>query len=528
MTIKSTLKRVAKDAGAYVLSGALTIGAAQYANAQTTDSYNWTNKIYHLFSGSSKPQNKPLSKKYVPKKSIGKSSSSNEIIPTGYLTTAGDGVFAKSYVNDIEVSPNSIYFLNGEWKSKDVLNYSALDVRKGLNDVIRYYTKKHFSKGKKPTGEQKATLAYFRELYRKAGSNDKKSLKLLENVVRDGVINSETDNLYDNGQLALKEGLYMIKVATKKRSFPILVYFRQKTFEEIPKESELEKEVTDTSTAVAKSDTLKEITKYEEERFGKGDALTIEPDSSGLPKSQFAQPIDLVVHGDSAAIAPGYVLADTTLKTGEASDTTQKAEGIEEERGFRFGVKAGITSTEEAPVTLFANYPISKDLVLETFLEWNLRNGKSYFNSNSYNVPLRKDDYVNPTDRRKKINEEFISTEEAPHAKKLSPVEAGLALNYLATNWLEVGFGAGIQALREVSKTNRQSTVWVERNGVPFRGPDTIPGTATESTGTKTYPTFRTDLRLKPLKGLTLDLILKRTGFSRGKNQARLDMGVEF
>ena len=187
----------------------------------------------------------------------------NEIYPTGYLTTVltsvGDGVFAKSYVNEVEISPDSRYNLRGEWKSKDKINYSVIDVKKGLENEIKNYQKKHFSKGMKPAGEEKATLAFYKELYNKVNSNDKESLKLLENAVRDGVINSETDSLYTNGELRLEQGLYMVRVKTKSRSFPVLLYFRKKSFAEVEKESRLEREVQRDSVGILEQKVQKEV-----------------------------------------------------------------------------------------------------------------------------------------------------------------------------------------------------------------------------------------------------------------------------
>lgn len=486
------------------------------------------------------------------------------------LTVAGNGLFLTSYVTPSRADNDGSYDLTKQFSSKDKIRYSALTAAKVKQIIDNAKVDKNVK-------------ARIRALQQKAGKNRAINHKRFSDAIKDG-------KLTKRELFMLEEGTYAYLVTTGRQG---VVGFYEvgknngKSLEQeiqTPSEQELDRIKRrwrlspEAKQDTTKADTTSRIPAKTLEEAAKDtsmiafprDKTEVEADS-GKSISQYAQPIDMVVHGDSGAVAQGYVPADS-LKKGEVSpDTTEpfmretadslillrnfgkltktqksawnrsvsdavrnkgfqrvsygiyvrKKEETEGGRPVRFGLNVGASNSEEIVAGTYLDFPLSDNFDLETFAEWSIRNGKPYFTSSSYDVTTRQLKFVTPSTRERRVDDTTTVNNETPLA------EAGVALNYLASDWLEFGFGAGIQALKNTEKINGSSTVSLERNGVVIRGPETISSYG-EKASTKAYPTFRAGLRLKPWKGLTLELMLKRTGIKKGENHARFDLGWKF
>lgn len=183
--------------GIYLLGGAVAVGAANYANAQD------------------KPR--------------------NFIYGDRELTAAGDGIFAKSYINEVSMSPDNSYSIKSRFSSKDKINYSCTDAKKELKRIIN-----GMGPDNKLTDKEKAFKDYLKELARTLNTNDKASLELLNNAVKDGIISPRNDSLYNERGWKIKDDTYLVFAKTGNESVPILYHFKLKSPAE-EKESGLEK-----------------------------------------------------------------------------------------------------------------------------------------------------------------------------------------------------------------------------------------------------------------------------------------------
>ncbi len=563
--------RILGTLGKYLLFGALLTGIGyQAANAQNLP-YEIMTKI---FSKIYTPKIIKVQKTQTDNTKIketqrdgtkireAQKKSYNEIHPTGYLTTvlttAGDGVFAKSYVNKVEISPNSRYNLRGEWKSRDKISYSVIDVKKGLKNEIRNYEKKHFSKGMKPSGEEKATLAFYKELYKKVNGNDKKSLKLLENAVRDGVMDSEKDSLYKNGESGLEQGLYMVRVKTKSRSFPVLLYFRKKSFAEVEKESRLEKEVkgevqkekskeehikeileewkakakarADSISAAqqkvqkegTKKDSLESITKYEEKMFERWRAeLKLKEDSIAKAKAQLPD-TSYVEKPDT-----GYIV--TPFDTSAVPDTSYAKEVAEEkisegeELSTRFGLEAAVGTNREAVLGGFVEFPLNSWLSLEGYGNYFVKRGKSVFSDLGTQVTQRDRQLIGtgiigPT-YKYRVDEIHTTAEE----RAIADIGAGITFKIKDNLEFPLRIGAGL--LSQQKTLDGKNTISFERKGQQLQAPSIITNTEKENPALKGDLTLSAGARYNLTKKLSVGASFNRIG---KKNSGRLNLRHEF
>ncbi len=498
------------------------------------------------------------------------------------LTVAGNGIFLTSYVTPSRATDNGNYDLTKQFTSKDKLRYSALtaaQVKKIVDNAkVNKHVKAQVRALQKKVGKNKAiNHKRFLEAI-KDGRLTEWELSMLDEGTYAYLVTTGKQGVVGFYEVGKRKERNLEKEVKE-----ILgeTYAPKDTVKVDNSYAKPDSSVTDSSQGISRTPakTLEEATidtsmiPFPTDNLRADSTGTAKNDSSqGLPSTQFAQPIDLAVAADSATLAHGYVPADSTIKKeGVSPDTTEpfirqtadsllllrdfgkltrsqksewnrtvsdairnrgfervaygiyvrKSVGGEEERQTRFGAKVGATEDNEVVASVFTNYPLSGNFALEGFAEWSARKGKSYFTSSSEGVTARQLKFVDPNTQERRVEGVSTLSEESPIA------EAGVALNYLAADWLEAGFGIGIQALKSLDSTTNSSTVSLERNMQTIRGPETIFDYG-ERTSTKAYPTLRTNLRLNPWSGLTLELILKRTGIKKGENHARLDLGWQF
>lgn len=147
------------------------------------------------------------------------------------ITTAGDGVFGKTFLNKLELKPdskidlNNIFYTLGKDKDKEKdLNFGVIDSQQGIQN-IRDYIK---SKGKL-TGKEKAFVNHlnFLEKYASENPSDPETIKKLNKALEDGVIDTQADLLYnlDKNEWDIKKGTYVLiaKNPEKSETVPVLI-----------------------------------------------------------------------------------------------------------------------------------------------------------------------------------------------------------------------------------------------------------------------------------------------------------------
>lgn len=188
--LKMAGKMTFNKPGIYLLGGAVAIGAANYANCQEARKFIYGDKE---------------------------------------LTAAGDGIFAKSYINEIDMFSGD-YSLGSRFSSKDKIKYFCTDAKKGLEEIAEGIKPEP---GKELTGKEKAFKKYLKGLAKKLKTNNRESLRLLNNAVQDGVISPVRDSLYNEKGWKLNDDVYLVVAKTAKESVPILMHFRAKNYDDI-------------------------------------------------------------------------------------------------------------------------------------------------------------------------------------------------------------------------------------------------------------------------------------------------------
>ncbi|GIU68678.1 MAG: hypothetical protein KatS3mg093_429 [Candidatus Parcubacteria bacterium] len=124
------------------------------------------------------------------------------------FSTAGDGIFLKGFVSEIELERKSRIELDDYFclRAKEgPVMYGFLDIKKGLENVISYLKKE-----KSLNKRDNYFLDYLTRLSKTSEGNDSLSLYLLNKAVNDNVIDSEKDSLFDRETAKIVPGMYMI------------------------------------------------------------------------------------------------------------------------------------------------------------------------------------------------------------------------------------------------------------------------------------------------------------------------------
>ena len=466
-------RNIVNKLGMYLLGTAfgasLYFGAVNYANAQDA----------------SKVQN------------IAKSNSPKSLIYSGgsdELTTTGDGIFAKSYINNVELSPKRACSLM-QFYSKDKINYSIIDVKKGLEQRI-----KKIGHDSTLTKKEKAFKYYLKKLSKKLKSNDKESLKLLNTAVKDGYIDPVTDTLYDEKGWKIKGDTYMAVVKTKKQEIPILLYFKLKNFEDIVKEGKLEKEAKKTAR-----------------------------DSSGITKT--AEDSLKATAGDTSKAEQFYEMTSDTVRLlkqfGKLTDKQKiewgklsselKEKGYEwaaygiwvkrkEQPRTKFGLEAALGTEKEAVVGVFYSTPLASWLSLEGFGDWYAAKGNPLSSGKSTQITARERELMGAAKYKQRTDEIITSSEEKAIA------DAGLGLTFNITDWLEIPLRAGATISKEKKTLDGKSTIIFEGNSQSLQVPSVITNTKDGGKDIKTNPYISAGTRFNITKHLSAELSAIKRG----------------
>lgn len=138
------------------------------------------------------------------------------------LTTAGDGILLKDYVNHFTLNPKDQIDLDSLFYTKEgkAISYSIIDSRKGLENIISYLGPDSCLNGK-----EIAYKKYLESLLNEAKKNpaDSASISTLNESVKDGCIDPAQDGLYGNGHWEVKNGQYMLIAKTETEEIPMIV-----------------------------------------------------------------------------------------------------------------------------------------------------------------------------------------------------------------------------------------------------------------------------------------------------------------
>ncbi len=141
-------------------------------------------------------------------------------------SAAGDGIFLKRYVHDLELAPGTKYEFNLYAKEGDI-HYDVMGIKQGLKYAISYLEHE-----KNLTKKDVATIEYFRALLNESPESDSASVSVLKKSLADKVIDAN-DSLFVDGVPRVKDGRYVVVARSdlveengKKylpRSLPIII-----------------------------------------------------------------------------------------------------------------------------------------------------------------------------------------------------------------------------------------------------------------------------------------------------------------
>ncbi len=557
-----------RSIGTYFLAGSLAVGSAAYAqqdvlknNPLAPRPESWDG-IPLLYQDTKDTTHKNISDATP----INPEKSQNLIYAEAELTSAGDGVLAKSYVTEVNVSPDNEYSLKSKFSSKDKIKYFFTDARKGLERIV-----KKMGRDSKLTGKEKAIKYYLRGLARKLRSNDKASLKLLNTAVKDGIISPEEDGLYNEKGWKVKDDVYMAVVKTKSQETPLLLYFRPKTYAEARKkegrlEQEIKKEAKPEETRQAdakmssasvaeleKKDSSETITKYEKEKqeAGRDNLRVKEPvisdsletkESIFIDSSATEKPFIEVIDGILQLLKPYDSLTTEQKKEYQMEyanfwgakdivgvnpelyvvieDSTKEEEAKPEKNagGPGFGLEAGVGNNGEKTVGVFGDVPLTSWLKLGAYANYSAARGNSYSYDERTEITQRERQLIGPATYKQRTDEITTTLEDMARAE----VGAGITLK-ISEN-VEIPFRVGAKILNEKEIKEGKSTIVHERNAQILGEAKTITG-QTESDS----PVNRLSLSAGAIyninKNLAVGAEFNRTG---NYNQGQVNLRVGF
>jgi len=339
----------------------------------------------------------------------------------GEWTTAGDGIFAKSFVNDVPLYPGGYFPLAQFFDSREPMQFSFIDAKRGLERIARNIPTN--------TGRERAFRNYLQNLARETEPNDENSLRALNSAVEDGIID------YNEIRGNIREGTYLAMVRTRTESVPVL---------------------------------LNLSFGYNEER----ENLPITQADTAIPRAPRAR------------IPPHGFRADHELEPANIT-REEPRNGVGKERGQRRGHKVlsqerqrralelGIETgygigNQELTIGGFANARIIPGIRLEAYGNWSALREDPYLTDSSTNTTQRERVLVGPGTYKLRTDEITTSNHER------GVWEYGGRVLIGPTNWLDFVFGAGAKKLDGIQNTDGRSTISFLRNDVPLGNPEVI------------------------------------------------------
>ena len=144
------------------------------------------------------------------------------------VTAAGDGVFGKTFVQNLPLTPKSKISLDSLFYAKQGnVCFDVVRAEKGISNIKNYIV----SQGDL-TGKEKAFKTHLNSLenFVEKNPSDTKSVKLLNKALEDGTLSVKEDSLYNpkTQEWNIKKGPYIIRAKSnktdnlKKQTIPIL------------------------------------------------------------------------------------------------------------------------------------------------------------------------------------------------------------------------------------------------------------------------------------------------------------------
>ncbi|HKL24162.1 MAG TPA: hypothetical protein VJ912_02400 [Candidatus Nanoarchaeia archaeon] len=143
------------------------------------------------------------------------------------ITAAGDGIFAKTFVQNVPLTPKSKISLDSLFHAKKgKVYFDVINAKKGISNIKNYIV----SQGEL-TGKEKAFKNHLNSLEKFAEKNpgDSNTVEILNNALKDGTLSVKEDSLYDakKDEWKIKDGAYIIRAKSsakdnlKTQSIPI-------------------------------------------------------------------------------------------------------------------------------------------------------------------------------------------------------------------------------------------------------------------------------------------------------------------
>lgn len=423
-------KKILNKSEAYLLGGALFLGAVTYANAQEQRRYIYGDKE---------------------------------------LTAAGDGIFAKSYINEVDMFSGD-YSLGNRFSSKDKIKYSCIDAKKGVEKIAE-----NMKSDSLLTGKEKAFKHYLKGLAKTLKINDKRSLKMLDNAVKDGVISPVRDSLYDENGWKLNDEVYLIVAKTAKESVPTLVHFKAKTYDDIVLE-----------------ETRENQSKLEQEA----------QEDSCIPEQPYLK--------KEYSVLKKKIVAEKVPKSG-----TYLAP---EDESARFGLEAGMGTNNEIVTGAFIDLPLISWLRIGGFGNWYAETGKMPGSETSTQITQRQSELIGSTIYRDRTDEMTTILEGKPIA------EYGAEIAF-KTEDVEFPLRAGTHLSDEKKTLEGKSTIIHTSEGQLLEAPTVISNTKDCGHSTKSDLYLSAGVRFNLTENLSLGGSYNRIG---KKNSGRVSLRYTF
>ena len=546
------------DLGNYILAGSIFFGAEAYAqeNSQKIDKLNNIGPFARVTSINTESardltysSHAPLDSSDVTPKDTTKSrphhaqkrkTLQNKIYSRNHeFSTTSDGIVLKDFVYNFTLEPDSkieiskffdLYAKRGE------IQYSVIDARKGLKNIISFLKKDLKSRDIQSQKERIATIEYYENLLNETSQNDRSSLNKLEKSLYDGIIDVQKDSLMVDSIWQIKEGEYIIISKNKKtewyaaNSVPIIVDIKTRDG----------KIGSKSATAVTQAPKQKDEKKDEKEVFMEenGDTLRLLKPYHKMTNEQIKEffsrrnlfagkkEIEIISkEGDSLwtytrikDVDENYVgekkLKDSVRKEAEQDEENKAKEVLR----TKFGLQAGIGTNGQKILGAFVDIPLNSWLSGESYINYYFARGNPVFTDRATEVTIRERELVGSNIYKQRTDE--IITDIAERAMG----EMGLGVILKAGN-LEFPLRIGNVLSRKEKTLYGKSTISFERDGQLLREPNVITNSKDENPGSALNLSLSAGARFKINKNLFVGGSFNRIG---QKNTGRINIGLKF
>lgn len=307
------------------------------------------------------------------------------------------------------------------------------------------------------TGEQKAFNNYLRHLINNTEENDQASLRTLNSAAAD--LNISNSELYNNGQLAVRPGLYLANISNGTQSTNMLLYFNEPF---VPQEARVPTTAPEgISGQVPSIDSSEAVRAREFARLT--DSIRVaQQRADSIRNVQEEQRPRQVLIQPSAPVAPVYQPAHKPVSPRYPRHEPGR-------RGFEVGLEASLNMNQDLSfgAGVFGSARVAPWMRIGAYGEYSISN-KGIPTTSRPDTTQRSTELIGPGTYKDRTD--IITHSQRENVKG----EFGGELTFIPHPILEFPIRVGAEVAKANEVLDETSTISFTRNGQPLQAPSVI------------------------------------------------------